>query len=146
AADIAPDPDTGAETLWGRGARDMKGAVAAFAAACAGFLKDGAPAGSISLLITCDEEGPGVDGTKKVLETLAARGETIDHCIVGEPTNPDALGDMIKIGRRGSINAHITVHGVQGHAAYPHEAANPVPVLLDILQDLRARRLDDGAD
>lgn len=146
AGDIAPGrPDEG-ETLWGRGARDMKGAVAAFAAACAAYLGDGAPKGSISLLITCDEEGVGIDGTAKVLEALAARGETIDHCLVGEPTNPDALGDMIKIGRRGSINAAITVEGVQGHAAYPHEAANPVPVLLDILQALRARRLDDGAE
>jgi succinyl-diaminopimelate desuccinylase len=145
-AALAPDPRTGEPTLWGRGARDMKGAVAAFAAACASYLEAGKPDGSISLLITCDEEGVGVDGTAKVLAALAARGETIDHCLVGEPTNPDALGDMIKIGRRGSINCQIAVTGVQGHAAYPHEAANPVPVLLDILQALRSRRLDEGAD
>ncbi len=146
-AEIAPGPETGEETLWGRGARDMKGAVAAFAAACAGFLaRSGPPTGSISLLITCDEEGPGVDGTKRVLETLAARGESIDHCIVGEPTNPAHLGETIKIGRRGSLNAQIAVRGVQGHAAYPHEAANPVPVLLDILAALRTRTLDKGAE
>ena len=144
-AEAAPDPKTGEEMLWGRGARDMKGAIAAFVTACETVLANGAPRGSISLLITCDEEGEATDGTVKALGEIVSRGETIDHCLVGEPTNPDALGDMIKIGRRGSINARITVHGVQGHAAYPHDAANPVPVLLDILDRLRARRLDRGA-
>ena len=130
--------------LFGRGAADMKGAVACFVAAVARFLRHGRPAGSISLLITGDEEGPAVDGTVKVLEWLERRGERLDCCIVGEPTNPTRLGEMIKIGRRGSLNARLTVFGTQGHAAYPHLADNPIPRLLDMLRRLSERPLDDG--
>ena len=132
--------------LYGRGAADMKSAVAAFAAAADRFLVDrgGDFAGSISLLITGDEEGPAINGTAKVLTWLAERGETIDACVVGEPTNPARLGDMVKIGRRGSLSGHLTVQGAQGHVAYPHLADNPVPRLLATLQALDGRRLDDG--
>ncbi|HTI68116.1 MAG TPA: succinyl-diaminopimelate desuccinylase [Caulobacteraceae bacterium] len=130
--------------LYGRGAVDMKSAIAAFVAAVANTLSHGEPAGSISLLITGDEEGDAHDGTVKVVEALAAEGETIDHCIVGEPTSSAALGDMIKVGRRGSLNAWITVEGVQGHVAYPDRAANPIPVLVKLAERLRAHRLDDG--
>jgi succinyl-diaminopimelate desuccinylase len=100
--------------------------------------------GSLSFLITGDEEGVALDGTRKVVEALAAEGEVIDHCIVGEPSSAERLGDMIKIGRRGSINSWITVTGKQGHVAYPHRAANPIPVLVNILSRLQARVLDDG--
>ena len=128
----------------GRGAVDMKSAIAAFIAATARVLARGAPAGSISLLITGDEEGVAEHGTKAVVAALAAEGEIIDHCVVGEPTSSAALGDMIKIGRRGSIGATITVEGKQGHVAYPDRAANPVPVLIRLLARLQARRLDEG--
>ncbi|MGU3494677.1 succinyl-diaminopimelate desuccinylase [Xanthobacteraceae bacterium A53D] len=129
--------------LYGRGAVDMKGAVGAFLAAA---LKLGAPErGSLSFLITGDEEGPALDGTVKVVEWLAATGETIDHCIVGEPTNPNALGDMVKIGRRGSLSGVITVAGKQGHVAYPHLADNPVPKLVRLLAALTAAPLDQGS-
>ena len=131
--------------LIGRGAADMKAAIAAFVAAAHDAIDDGAARGSISLLITGDEEGPAIDGTRRVLETLAAEGERIDHCLVGEPTSVDLVGDVIKNGRRGSLNAVVLVTGKQGHAAYPHLAANPVSALLDLMQSLRARRLDDGA-
>lgn len=127
--------------LFGRGAVDMKSAIAAFVAAVPAA--DQVP-GSISFLITGDEEGVAEDGTVKVVEALAAEGEVIDHCIVGEPTSANLLGDMVKIGRRGSINAWLTVEGRQGHVAYPHRAANPIPVLVDILSRLQARVLDDG--
>lgn len=127
--------------LFGRGAVDMKSAIAAFVAAVA---KVPEHPGSISFLITGDEEGVAEDGTVKVVEALAAEGEIIDHCIVGEPTSANLLGDMVKIGRRGSINAWITVEGRQGHVAYPHRAANPVLVLVDILSALKARVLDEG--
>ncbi len=131
--------------LWGRGAADMKGAIAAFVAALESLFSEGwAPKGSVSFLITGDEEGPAVNGTDKLLKAIAAEGEVIDHCLVGEPTNPDALGDMIKNGRRGSLNAKITVTGHQGHVAYPHRASNPVPVLMTFLTALLARHLDDG--
>ncbi len=132
--------------LFGRGATDMKAAIACFVAAVARLLADGTPRGSISLLITGDEEGPAVDGTVKVLEWLAARGEQLDCCIVGEPTNPRRLGEMIKIGRRGSLNCRIAVFGSQGHSAYPHLADNPIPRLLEILRRLSERPLDDGND
>ena len=132
--------------LFGRGASDMKGAIACFVAAVARFLAEGKPRGSISLLITGDEEGPAVDGTVKVLDWLEARGETLDACLVGEPTNPRALGDGIKIGRRGSLNARLTVFGSQGHAAYPHLADNPIPRLLDMLNRLTEHPLDQGSD
>ncbi len=130
--------------LWGRGAADMKGAIAAFIAALADLLDDGVPPLSLSLLITGDEEGPAVNGTVKVLDWLAAKGERIDACIVGEPTNPEAIGDMIKIGRRGSLNAMLTVKGSQGHVAYPERAENPIPPLLRLLGALTAEPLDDG--
>jgi succinyl-diaminopimelate desuccinylase len=128
--------------LYGRGATDMKGAIAAFVAAVA---RRGEAPGSLSLLITGDEEGPAVDGTVKVLDWLAARGEGLDACIVGEPTNPARLGEMLKIGRRGSLNARITVFGTQGHAAYPHLADNPIPRLLEMLRRLTAEPLDHGS-
>lgn len=131
--------------LYGRGAADMKSAVASFAAAAERIVRDGFQ-GSISLLITGDEEGPGINGTKRMLETLQARGETIDHCIVGEPTCSERLGDTIKIGRRGSINGWLTVHGCQGHVAYPQLADNPVPHLLEMLRRLDNHVLDKGTD
>ena len=130
--------------LYGRGAVDMKSAIAAFIAATAAALSRGEPAGSISLLITGDEEGDAHDGTVKVIEALIAEGERIDHCVVGEPTSSAELGDMIKVGRRGSLNAWITVEGVQGHVAYPDRAANPIPVLVRLLDRLVGRRLDEG--
>ena len=129
-------------TLYGRGAADMKGAIAAFIAAVSQ-----APvpeAGSLSFLITGDEEGVATDGTCKVVEALLAEGEKIDHCIVGEPSSAEALGDMVKIGRRGSLNATITVEGRQGHVAYPQRAANPIRPLIEMLARLQAHRLDDG--
>jgi succinyl-diaminopimelate desuccinylase len=130
--------------LYGRGACDMKGAIAAFAAAAAAF---GPPArGTISLLITGDEEGPALDGTVRVLGWMAARGLTPDFCIVGEPTNPTRLGEVIKIGRRGSLNATLRIHGVQGHAAYPHLADNPVHRLVAALSALTGHRLDNGTE
>ena len=132
--------------VWGRGAADMKGALAAMAAGCARFLAEhGAPKGSIAFLITGDEEGPAVNGTKKLLEALHARGERLDHCLVGEPTNPRQLGDTIKVGRRGSLNGVIRVIGRQGHVAYPERAENPIPALIALLARLQARVLDEGA-
>ncbi|MDR3463331.1 MAG: succinyl-diaminopimelate desuccinylase [Beijerinckiaceae bacterium] len=131
--------------IWGRGAADMKGGIAAFAAAALGFLADhGTPNGSIGFLITGDEEGPAVNGTVKLLEWAAARGERFDHCIVGEPTSRESLGDTIKNGRRGSLNARLTVQGRQGHVAYPAKAENPIPTLLALLQALLAPPLDRG--
>ena len=130
--------------LIGRGAADMKSAIAAFIAAVARTLEQGPPAGSISLLITGDEEGVATHGTRAVVEALMAEGERIDHCIVGEPTSSAVLGDMAKIGRRGSINAAIAVEGRQGHVAYPDRAANPVPVLVRLLARLESRELDRG--
>jgi len=132
--------------LYGRGTVDMKGGIACFLAATLDHLAahGGQPKGSIGFLITGDEEGPSVNGTVKVLEWAHARGERFDHCIVGEPSNPQALGDMIKIGRRGSLSAIITVEGRQGHVAYPDRAANPIPVLIGVLSALTARPLDAG--
>ncbi|HEY7580314.1 MAG TPA: succinyl-diaminopimelate desuccinylase [Acetobacteraceae bacterium] len=132
--------------LYGRGACDMKGAIAAFVAAAAQHLADGPPGGSISVLITGDEEGPAVDGTVRVLEWMQAHGQIPDFCIVGEPTCPVTLGDMVKIGRRGSLNARITVHGTQGHVAYPQRADNPVHRLIRIADALTAAPLDAGND
>jgi len=135
------------EVLFGRGACDMKGGIAAFVAAAGTLIaRRGASAlrGSISLLITGDEEGPATDGTVRVLQWLDERGEIPDFCLVGEPTNPQALGEMIKIGRRGSLNATITVNGVQGHVAYPHRADNPVHRLLQLLTALTEAPLDGG--
>ncbi len=125
----------------GRGAVDMKGAIAAWIAAVSRL---GDMPGSLSFLITGDEEGVATDGTVKVVEWLKSRGERIDHCIVGEPSSSGQLGDMIKVGRRGSINATFTVTGKQGHVAYPQRALNPLPVLVDLLASLKGRVLDDG--
>ena len=149
AADWRFDPFSGEIAdgqIWGRGAADMKGGVAASVAAALAWLeKHGVPEkGSIGFLITGDEEGPAVNGTVKLLDWLRDRGETFDHCILGEPTNPDALGDMIKIGRRGSLTGRIVVHGRQGHVAYPHLAENPVPAMVKLLAALTARPLDKG--
>jgi len=130
--------------LIGRGSVDMKSAIAAFAAAAAEAIAAGKVTGSISFLITGDEEGVATHGTKMVVEALAAEGEVIDHCVVGEPTSAETFGDMVKVGRRGSINAEIVVEGIQGHVAYPHRAANPAPVLIKLLAALQARKLDDG--
>ncbi len=132
--------------LYGRGAVDMKGAIACFVAAALRHLdaNGGKLPGSISLLITGDEEGPSINGTAKVLDWLQARGEVLDACIVGEPSNPRAIGDEIKIGRRGSLNCALTVHGKQGHAAYPHLAENPVPKLARIIDRLSTTPLDQG--
>ena len=131
--------------LWGRGAADMKGGIASFVAAVAANLSEGwTPNGSISFLITGDEEGPAVNGTVKVLDAITDAGEKIDHCLVGEPTNPNTLGEMIKIGRRGSLNGVITATGTQGHVAYPTLASNPVPALLKVLTALTSRTLDEG--
>jgi succinyl-diaminopimelate desuccinylase len=133
--------------LFGRGAVDMKGGIACFAAAVARYVeKYGAPKGSISFLITGDEEGPAVNGTIKLLKWAADKGETWDACLVGEPTNPDRLGDMIKIGRRGSLTGRITVNGVQGHAAYPHLADNPVRSILALTQALMHPPFDRGTE
>ena len=131
--------------MWGRGAVDMKGGVAAsVAASLAHLAKHGKPKGSIAFLITGDEEGPAVNGTVKLLEWAKARGERFDHCVLGEPTNPDALGDMIKIGRRGSLSATLVVHGKQGHVGYPKLADNPVYALARLVAALRASPLDAG--
>ncbi|MFQ5785511.1 MAG: succinyl-diaminopimelate desuccinylase [Alphaproteobacteria bacterium] len=132
--------------LYGRGACDMKGAIACFAAAAARFLenrKDGFT-GSISLLVTGDEESIAINGTRKVLDWMRARGERIDACLVGEPTNRERLGDMIKIGRRGSLTGRLTVFGTQGHVAYPQLADNPIPRLVQTLAALKAAPLDAG--
>jgi succinyl-diaminopimelate desuccinylase len=132
--------------LYGRGACDMKGAIAAFAAGAAQHLSAGPPAGSISLLITGDEEGPAVDGTARVLAWMKANRQVPDFCLVGEPTCPVQLGDVIKIGRRGSLNAAITINGTQGHVAYPHRADNPVHRLVRALAALTAAPLDAGTE
>jgi succinyl-diaminopimelate desuccinylase len=134
--------------LWGRGAVDMKGAIAAYIAAVERWLAERSSgfAGSISLLITGDEEGVGLDGTKRVLEWLAARGEVLDACLVGEPTSAAALGDMIKIGRRGSLTGRLTVHGVQGHTAYPQLADNAAHRLVAMLHALTSAELDRGSE
>ncbi len=131
--------------LWGRGAADMKGGIAAMVAAALAFLRRRPVLpGSIAFLITGDEEGPAVNGTVKLLDWAKARGETFDHCILGEPTNPDALGDMIKIGRRGSLTGRLTVHGTQGHVGYPHLADNPIRGLVRLMAALTAEPLDSG--
>lgn len=133
--------------LFGRGACDMKGGIAAFVAAVRLYL-DQTPdqRGSISLLITGDEEGPATNGTVRVLEWMEKQGQIPDFCLVGEPTNPAGMGEVIKIGRRGSLNARITVNGTQGHVAYPHRADNPVHRLLALLGELTAAPLDTGSE
>jgi succinyl-diaminopimelate desuccinylase len=131
--------------LYGRGAADMKSSIAAFVVAAEMFVKERpAHSGSIALLLTSDEEGVAVDGTVRVVEVLKARKETIDYCIVGEPTSVDALGDMIKNGRRGSLSGKLTVRGVQGHVAYPHLVKNPVHLLAPALAELARTQWDKG--
>lgn len=133
--------------MFGRGAVDMKGGIACFIAAVARQIeKNGPPKGSLSFLITGDEEGPAVNGTVKLLQWAAERGERWDACLVGEPTNPDQLGDMIKIGRRGSVSGAITVHGVQGHAAYPHLADNAVRGVIALTDALMHPPFDAGTE
>ena len=132
--------------LYGRGAADMKSAIAAFAAAVSNQLASGRPHGSISLLITGDEEGVGLNGTPKMLAWLKGASEVLDHCVVGEPTSAVQAGDVIKIGRRGSMNFAVTAKGIGGHAAYPQLALNPVPIMADLVTRLSQRKLDDGSD
>lgn len=132
--------------LYGRGASDMKTSIAAWISACARYIADhGPPKGSLSLLITGDEEGPGLHGTRRLLPAVIADGEKLDHCVVGEPTSEDVIADIIKNGRRGSLNAVLRAVGKQGHVAYPDKSANPMPVLLDALDKLRGLKLDDGS-
>lgn len=133
--------------LFGRGAEDMKGAIAAFVVAVEAFVAEHESFdGSISFLITGDEEGVAVNGTKKMLQWLEEKGESIDGCLVGEPTNPTYIGEMVKIGRRGSINAKLTVHGHQGHVAYPHLADNPNTTLVKILHEMKLNPMDEGTE
>ncbi|WP_299130199.1 succinyl-diaminopimelate desuccinylase [uncultured Amaricoccus sp.] len=130
--------------IHGRGAADMKSGVAAFVAAAIDFVTLSPPDGSLILTITGDEEGDGVDGTLALLDWMAETGQRMDHCLVGEPTCPSVMGEMVKIGRRGSLTAHFTAYGAQGHAAYPERARNPLPALVRLLDRLAARRLDKG--
>ncbi len=133
--------------MFGRGTTDMKGSVAAFAAAALDFTRENPTfKGSISFLITNDEEGPAINGTVKVLQWMKQHGHTPDHCLVGEPSCVDALGDTIKIGRRGSLSFVVTVEGKQGHVAYPHKADNPIPKLARLIERLSAKPLDQGND
>jgi len=133
--------------MFGRGAVDMKGGIACFLAAVESLLANGKSLpGSLSFLITGDEEGPAVNGTSAVLDWLVEQGEQIDACVVGEPTNPNKMGDAIKIGRRGSVSGIITVQGVQGHVAYPHLADNPIRGLIQLMDALTATPFDAGTD
>ncbi len=132
--------------LYGRGATDMKSGVAAFAAAAMDFVQDTPPDGAVILTITGDEEGPGDDGTIAILDWMQARGEAMTHCIVGEPTCPETIGDMIKIGRRGSMTAHFEVIGKQGHSAYLHKALNPMPAVALLAHRLSSHQLDGGTE
>ncbi len=136
-------PEVRGELLYGRGAVDMKGAVACFIAALADIP---AEAGTVSLIITGDEEGPALHGTRALIDLMKERGEKPDLILVGEPTSVNRLGDMMKIGRRGSVNIWLEVEGVQGHVAYPHLADNPMPKLVAMLAELDALVLDDGTD
>lgn len=157
--DVVPIGDEGAWThppfaaevadglMYGRGAVDMKGGIACFVAALARVIeRGGAPAGSVSLLITGDEEGPAINGTKKLLKWAADKGESWDACVLGEPTNPGQMGDMIKVGRRGSLSGTVTVLGVQGHVAYPHLADNPTRTIIQMAEALLAEPFDAGSD
>ena len=143
-------PPFGAEIkdgiMYGRGTTDMKSGVAAFVAAAVDFVKDTPPDGSIVLAITGDEEGDALDGTTALLDYMTENGERMDVCLVGEPTCPERMGDMIKIGRRGSMNAHFKVTGKQGHAAYPHRANNPLPAMVRLMDRLASHELDQGSD
>lgn len=156
--DVVPPGDLGSWThppfsghvedgiIWGRGATDMKSGVAAFVAAAIDFTRDTPPDGAVILTITGDEEGPSRDGTIAILDWMEANGERMDACIVGEPSNPDVMGEMMKIGRRGSATFTISAKGQQGHAAYPHRAKNPLHALTAYLSDLTATPLDQGTD
>jgi len=132
--------------MYGRGATDMKSGVAAFAAAAVDFVRATPPDGAVILAITGDEEGEAEHGTVALLDWMAAQGETMTHCLVGEPTCPNELGDMMKIGRRGSMNCWFAAQGVQGHSAYPQRAKNPMSALVALLARLEAARLDQGTD
>ncbi len=132
--------------LYGRGSVDMKSGVAAFVAAAIDFVKSSPPDGSIVIAITGDEEGDAIDGTTALLDWMKKNNEQIDHCLVGEPTCPETFGDMIKIGRRGSITAFFTANGVQGHSAYPHLAKNPIPAMVRLMDGLADRELDQGTE
>ena len=136
-------PEIKGDLLHGRGAVDMKGSIAAFVASLHDIPKD---AGTISLIITGDEEGPAIHGTRALITHMQKRGSIPDYCLVGEPTSVNRLGDIIKIGRRGSVNMWISVAGTQGHVAYPHLADNPIPRLIAILAEIEAITLDDGTD
>lgn len=143
-------PPFGAEVkdgiMYGRGTTDMKSGVAAFAAAAMDFVRDTPPDGAILLAITGDEEGDALDGTRALLDHMAAEGERMSVCLVGEPTCPDRMGEMIKIGRRGSMTAWITLTGKQGHSAYPHRALNPLPALARLMDRLASHTLDTGTE
>jgi succinyl-diaminopimelate desuccinylase len=132
--------------LYGRGATDMKSGVAAFTAAAIDFVQDTPPDGAIILAITGDEEGPSTDGTIALLDWMQANHETMTACIVGEPTCPDIMGEMIKVGRRGSLTSHFTATGKQGHSAYPHRAKNPLPAMVRLLDRLASHEMDKGSD
>ncbi len=132
--------------LYGRGATDMKSGVAAFVAAAVDFVTDTPPDGAVILTITGDEEGDALHGTTALLDWMAEEGEAMSVCLVGEPTCPDVMGEAIKIGRRGSLNAYFTVTGVQGHAAYPHRARNPLPAMARLMDRLSSHVLDEGTD
>lgn len=157
--DVVPPGDPGSWThppfsghlddegvIWGRGATDMKSGVAAFVAAAIDFVRQTPPDGALILTITGDEEGPSRDGTIAILDWMAQQGERMDVCIVGEPSNPDHMGEMMKIGRRGSATFRIGAKGVQGHAAYPHRARNPLHALTRYLAELITEPLDEGTD
>lgn len=132
--------------MYGRGATDMKSGVAAFAAAAVDFVRETPPDGAVILAITGDEEGDATDGTVALLDWMAAQGERMTHCLVGEPTCPNEMGEMMKIGRRGSMTAWFTATGVQGHSAYPHRAKNPMTALVKLLARLEEKPLDQGTD
>ena len=132
--------------LYGRGATDMKSGVAAFVASAIDFVNNKPPDGSIVITITGDEEGEAVDGTVAILDWMQQNGEKIDHCLVGEPTSPSQMGEMMKIGRRGSMNAKITAIGIQGHSAYPDRANNPIVAMVKLLDKLESHQLDVGTE
>jgi succinyl-diaminopimelate desuccinylase len=132
--------------LYGRGSTDMKSGVAAFAAAAVDFVRETPPNGAVVLAITGDEEGEAIDGTRALLDWMKTQGEVMTDCLVGEPTCPDTMGEMIKIGRRGSMTAFFTVKGKQGHAAYPHRALNPMPVMARLIAGLSAHEMDQGTE
>lgn len=132
--------------MYGRGATDMKSGVAAFAAAAIDFVAQTPPDGAIIIAITGDEEGPSTDGTIALLDWMQANGEAMTACLVGEPTCPETMGEMIKVGRRGSLTSHFTVTGKQGHSAYPHRAVNPLPAMARLMDRLASHEMDQGSD